>query len=49
MTQNGLKWREMRKKKFPVMTVLAFARFSHKGQWPFDSPKVIFVIKDNLY
>ena len=37
------------KKKIPVMAVLAFARFSHKGQWPFDSPKVIFVIKDNLY
>ena len=37
------------KKFFPVMTFLAFARFSHKGQWPFDSPKVIFVIKDNLY
>ena len=30
------------------MTFLAFARFSHKGQWTFDSRKVIFMIKDNL-
>ena len=49
---NDSEWPKMArnaKKYFPVMTFLAFARFSHKGQWPFDSPKVIFVIKDNLY
>ena len=48
MTQNGLKWREMWK-KIPVMTFLAFARFSHKCQWPFDSSKLIFMTKDSLY
>ena len=49
MSQNGLKWREMQKKIFPVITFLAFVRFGHKGQWPFDSPKLIFMMKDTLY
>ena len=32
-----------------VMTFLTFVRFSHKDQWPFDSPKFIFVIKDKEF
>ena len=50
---NDSEWPKMarnaKKKNFPVITFLAFARFSHKGQWPFDSPKLIFMMKDTLY
>ena len=31
------------------LTFVALARFSHKGQWPFHCPKLIFIIKDSLY